>query len=197
MPTWISFVAIGCFSILISSASWGSETIRNVATTAHGAPEGATLEEIGRAIVQAAGERQWYGSVEGPGLIVVSTVIRTHRASVEIGFDERNFRIDYRDSLNLDYNPKDLVRWGDGGTRGRQVVTKGPRIHKSYNVWVQDLADHVALRLRPIITEARDRAVPAGPALVADELEKLDRLRQRGVLTQSEFDGQKAKLLSR
>jgi len=31
--------------------------------------------------------------------------------------------------------------------------------------------------------------------MIADELEKLDALRQRGVLTQQEFDAQKAKLL--
>ena len=32
---------------------------------------------------------------------------------------------------------------------------------------------------------------------VADELDKLDKLRQRGVLTQGEFDQEKAKLLAR
>jgi hypothetical protein len=34
------------------------------------------------------------------------------------------------------------------------------------------------------------------PLLIADELEKLDKLRQRGLLTQGEFDQQKAKLLA-
>jgi hypothetical protein len=33
------------------------------------------------------------------------------------------------------------------------------------------------------------------PSMIADELDKLDALRQRGVLTQQEFDEQKAKLL--
>ena len=37
----------------------------------------------------------------------------------------------------------------------------------------------------------------ASPLLVADELDKLDKLRLRGVLTQGEFDQQKAKLLTR
>jgi hypothetical protein len=35
------------------------------------------------------------------------------------------------------------------------------------------------------------------PIMIADELEKLDALRERGVLTQEEFDRQKAKLLAR
>jgi hypothetical protein len=34
------------------------------------------------------------------------------------------------------------------------------------------------------------------PILIADELEKLDALREGGVLTQEEFDKQKAKLLA-
>jgi hypothetical protein len=35
------------------------------------------------------------------------------------------------------------------------------------------------------------------PLPIADELDKLDKLRRRGVLTQEEFDQQKTKLLAR
>ena len=41
-------------------------------------------------------------------------------------------------------------------------------------------------------------AAPVGSQLlIAEELENLDALRERGVLTQEEFDQQKAKLLAR
>lgn len=147
--------------------------------------------------MQAAGERQWYGGTERDGLIVVATVIRTHRAQVVIGFDEKNFRIDYRDSSNLDYSANDLIRRQKGAPGGVRVIQQGPRIHANDNVWVADLAQHVAARAQHILTEARAQEVGAEPVLIADELEKLDQLRQRGVLTQLEFDAQKAKLLAR
>lgn len=189
------FAAIFLLSYLAAGLASGSETIRNVPRTPHGAPEGSTLEDIGRAIQQVAGEQKWYGGAEDDGLIVVSTTIRTHRATVAIGYDADAFWIDYRDSSNLDYNPNDLVRRGPGVNR--RVVKKGPRIHGNYNVWVGDLAAHLGARTRSAVRSPQDPPTHVGPALIADELEKLDALRRRGVLTQSEFDAQKARLLER
>ena len=104
-------------------------------------------------------------------------------------FLELNFWIDYKDSKNLDYNPKDLM----GRDRGkRRIVTKGPRIHPNYNRWVAELADQIRLQM-----QNPPKRSNASPLLIADELDKLDKLRLRGVLTQGEFDQQKAKLLAR
>lgn len=181
-------------SLLLAGAALASETIRNIAPTPLGVDAGTPLEVIERALVQSAAERQWYGALESPGVIVVSTTIRTHRATVAIGFDATNFRIDYRDSSNLDFNPNDLMqRQFDAPSR---VLKKGPRIHANYNRWVRDLADHIRARIRPIVEEQVAAAATCEPGLIADELEKLDRLRQRGVLTQAEFDERKQKLLA-
>lgn len=130
-------------------------------------------------------------------MVVVSTMVRTHRAQVEIGFDARNFWIDYRDSSNLDYNPNDLTRHVQGSGGQKRVIKKGPRIHGNYNLWVEELAQHVAARVQPLVADDRTREIRTDPVLIADELDKLDQLRQRGVLTQQEFDAQKAKLLAR
>ena len=123
-----------------------------------------------------------------------TTVRQKHLATVEIGFDEDNFWIDYRSSSNLDYTSSDLKAW----TKDQKfVVTKGPWIHKNYNVWVQDLANHIAERTNKLLADQRSQSPSPSPALIADELEKLDQLRARGVLSQEEFDAQKAKLLAR
>lgn len=192
---WLAILlAIGS---LCGAPSIASETIRNVPPTPHGVAEGTPLEVIEEAIVQAAGERQWYGSVETPGLIVVSTTIRKHRATVEIGVDASRFWINYRDSSNLDFNPNDLTGWDqDGASRSRVVRKKGPRIHPNYNEWVEELARHIGARTNAIVLTEKTATAGCDQRSVADELEKLDRLRQRGVLTQEEFDGQKRKLLA-
>ena len=182
------------FGLAAGNAVW-SETIRNILPTAHGAPADASLEEISRAIEQAAAELQWYGGSASAESIVVSTTVRQkHRATVMIGFDSVNFWIDYRSSSNLDYTSSDRKMWSKDQ---KFVVTKGPRIHKNYNVWVQDLANHIAMRTRLLLADQRSQSPSPSPALIADELEKLDQLRARGVLTQEEFDAQKAKLLAR
>ncbi len=150
------------------------------------------MESISRAIRQAAAERQWYVESEDSESIIVSTTVRDmHRATVVIGFDAVKFRIDYRDSSNLGYTLNDLTTWR---ASQRIVVKKGPRIHGNYNYWVQALADHIATRTSSLIA---DHPPSTSPALIADELDKLDHLRARGVLTQEEFDAMKAKLLAR
>lgn len=55
----------------------------------------------------------------------------------------------------------------------------------------------IAIRTKaPPIDEEKDRGAAHSPLLIADELEKLDALRERGILTQDEFERQKAKLLA-
>ena len=191
----VAAVAVVMMFGLAAGNAAGSETIRNIPPTAHGAPADASLEEISRAIEQAAAELQWYGGSASAESIVVSTTVRQkHRATVMIGFDSVNFWIDYRSSSNLDYTSSDRKMWSKDQ---KFVVTKGPRIHKNYNVWVQDLANHIAMRTRLLLADQRSQSPSPSPALIADELEKLDQLRARGVLTQEEFDAQKAKLLAR
>jgi hypothetical protein len=53
------------------------------------------------------------------------------------------------------------------------------------------LADQITLQMQNPPERSN-----ASPLRIADELDKLEELRQRGVLTQGEFDQQKAKLLA-
>ena len=124
--------------------------------------------------------------------MIVRLRLRTHTAVVKIGFDQSKYWIDYSDSTNLDYDPDDRRK-----TKTRRGV-KGPRIHKNFNKWVRLLADSIEDHMKTPRSAARaERTRTHSPIMIADELEKLDALRERGVLTQEEFDQQKAKLLAR
>jgi len=181
-------------SALAASNSEAKVTIKNIPPTHHLAPIGTSLADLAAAIRAAATERGWRITDESPGLMHATLVVRTHRASIVIGFDESNFWIEYRDSLNLDYNPDDVRT-----TRNKRLlIIKGPRIHKNYNLWVEQLAESIVINAEfPPKSNPTDVAPGGSPLLIADELEKLDALRERGVLTQEEFDQQKAKLLAR
>ena len=166
-----------------------SATIRNIPPTPHFAPDGTSPADLAAAIKIAADEVNWRITGEAPGVIQASLFIRTHTAVVTIHYDESNYWIDYQDSANLDYSPNDKTLSGPS----RRIV-KGPRIHKNYNLWVDQLAKRIAIQTKtpPRTNQAR----AADPVMIADELEKLDALRERGILTQDEFDQQKSKLLA-
>ena len=166
-----------------------SKTLENIPPRPHFTPAEAYPEQLVAAIIAAAEHKGWRIIGEAPGVVTAVLLIRSHEAVVTIGYDESSFWVDYKDSTNLNYNPKDLM--GTAKNR-RNIVTKGPRIHPNYNRWVAMFADQIAYKaLNP------PKFSNAPPLLIADELDKLDKLRQRGVLTQEEFDQQKAKLLAR
>jgi hypothetical protein len=182
-----SFGAFSALSPLLAAAA----SIRNIPPTPHLAPIGTTPDDLKASIRFAVNEQGWNIISESPGVLRVSLRVRTHFAVVEIGFDSANYWIKYVDSTNLDYNPR-----GVKATKTRRAV-QGPRIHRNYNKWVEQLATNIAIRTADSSKLKIPRTnPPANPLLIADELGKLDSLRERGVLTQAEFDRQKAKLLA-
>ncbi|HEX9969068.1 MAG TPA: PH domain-containing protein [Acidimicrobiales bacterium] len=76
-----------------------------------------------------------------------------------------------------------------GGERGQQHFTDVRRPFVVQNTIYREIErEH---------TRKADRAAAARELSVPEQLEKLDELRQRGVITQAEFDAKKAQLLDR
>ena len=206
--------------LLVWTAAWPAHAtvpLENVAARPHGASPSVTLEQIRASITRAASERGWSLVESAPERVRVSIVVRDrHEATVDVRFDAETFSIGYVDSINLDYSSTGVPpeKRSQKSTLRRltteQTFDLGPRIHPNYNKWVARLADQIERRIaeaRPIVPAASTPGTSetAGsttqtaepPVLVADELEKLDALRERGVLTEAEFQAQKAKLLGR
>lgn len=74
-----------------------------------------------------------------------------------------------------------------GGERGQQVFSDMPRPFAVQNVIYREME------------RAREgaRGVGPGPLSIPEQIDKLDELRQRGVITQAEFDAKKTQLLER
>lgn len=79
-----------------------------------------SLEDVGKAIMDATKRRGWTPVLKRPGLIEASILRRSHRAVVEISYSQSNYSINYKDSSNLDYN--------------------GNKIHRNYNNWIVKLS---------------------------------------------------------
>ncbi len=189
----VAAVIVAAAALTTAESAKGG-TIRNIPPTPHTAPSGTPLADIAASIRLAAKEKGWQITSEEPGVMQATLPIRSHKAMVEIKYDASDFSIDYKDSFNLDYSPDDLVK----GPRHRRRTVKGPRIHRNYNIWVRQLADRIIYHaISPTHGDPIEKFTkPKKSTLIADELEKLDSLRQRGVLSDEEFDRQKAKLLA-
>jgi len=192
---WMSLASTGAIA--------NHATIQNIPPTPHHAPPGTPLADLGLAIKDACMASGWDVIGDSAGSITARLRIRSHVATVGIRFDESNYSIDYLSSVNLNFNPNDFYRGGSRNRKqGRQLpIVKGPRIHGNYNKWVAELNVSISTHLlTPPEAAAPEDAALSGaaatdPIMIADELEKLDALLQRGVLTQQEFDDLKAKLL--
>ena len=186
----IRLAALAATFALNANAVLASETIRNIPRTPHFASPTTPIESIAAAIKLAAGDYQWRILEEQEGELLASVFVRQkHRATVRIGFDEASYWIDYVDSENLDFSPNDrrLVT-----SKNRGVVIKGPRIHRNYNRWVANLARQIEVRMQaPPEVDIQ----PSPTFSVADEIEKLDDLKQRGVLSSEEFNELKKGIL--
>jgi uncharacterized membrane protein YdbT with pleckstrin-like domain len=87
-----------------------------------------------------------------------------------------------------------LLRSGDvvlesGGERGNQVVSNIPRPFEVQNVIYSEI-ERAQARTADRTAGQRELSVP-------EQIEKLDELRQRGLITNAEFEAKKAQLLDR
>ena len=93
-----------------------------------------------------------------------------------------------------------LLRYGDlvvesGGERGRQVISDVPSPERVQAVIHGAMEDEEDVRDgRP---SDRTTATPTDRDSVLDQIDRLDQMRQRGVISDAEFEAKKAQLLER
>lgn len=144
-----------------------------------------SLEEIRTAIIQGTQTRLWTPQGAGDGVIRAKLNVKNkHFAVVEIPFSETAYSIIYISSDNLDYNPT------------RQTI------HRNYAKWVLQLSASINEQLRSLgsrvnSAESRRDSAERDKEDIFEELLKLDDLRDRGILTDEEFEAEKHKLLQR
>ena len=145
-----------------------------------------SLEQIQTAIIEACAARGWQPIVDKEGEISATINVRgKHYAKISIPFTATSYSILYVDSNNLDYN------------------AKKQKIHRNYNNWVVKLSGTIDKQISsgpsPITALPKE---PENPTTIENDqldfygdLLKLSELRDRGLLTEDEFEEEKQKLL--
>lgn len=150
-------------------------------------PDGGrySIEDVRAAIIKGSQTQLWTAEMAGDKTIrAMLNVKNKHFAIVEIPYSETSYSIIYISSENLDYNP----------TRRT--------IHRNYNKWVLQLSTLIKSQFQSLSSNATtpnsNQGLPRSDKEdIFDELLKLDDLRDRGILTDEEFDFEKRKLLDR
>lgn len=83
-----------------------------------------TLASVEKAIVKACRHKGWIPRKIADGVIEASIFVRSHKAVVEITFDENAYSINYKNSDNLDYRKR---------SNNRETI------HRNYNRWIANL----------------------------------------------------------
>lgn len=141
-------------------------------------PDGSSYapEDVRAMIIKGCVTRRWSAVMDGDGMIRATLNVKNkHVAEVEIPYTANVYSVIYVSSKNLDYDPE------------RQ------RIHRNYNNWVLKLSRTIDQNLRR--PAARKNSGPERRGDIYTEILKLDDLRNRGLLTDQEFESEKRKLL--
>lgn len=142
-----------------------------------------SLQKIQAVIIDGCAARGWAATLVEDGLISASITVRgKHYARIDIPFSQTDYSILYGDSNNLDYNEK------------RQSI------HRNYNNWVIKLSGTINQRFGEALNSSPEAAssISSKQQAVDElyiELSKLGELRDKGILSEEEFQEQKRKLL--
>lgn len=92
-----------------------------------------TMDDVARALRQAAPQRGWRIEEIGPGKAVATLEVRgKHTIKVDIGYTEKAISFNYKDSINMKYGKDDAGN---------------PVIHPFYMKWVANLLSDVRIEL--------------------------------------------------
>ncbi|HEY1844617.1 MAG TPA: hypothetical protein VGH05_07155 [Buttiauxella sp.] len=86
-----------------------------------------TTAQVREAIINAGQGRDWMMSEAGPGVINATQNVRKHSVSVRINYSEKEYTINYVNSVNL--------------------LASGGEIHRAYNHWVNNLDKDIQKKL--------------------------------------------------
>ena len=116
----VTFVLITACKTTIPLRNYNNQVLPSIYKSA----EGRSLDDVERAIVQAAIANGWTTQTTKPGELLATLDLRQHQLVVTITFDKKEFSVKYKSSVNLKY---------------RNQKNYGKRIHRQYHNWVSNL----------------------------------------------------------
>lgn len=112
----IKYFLISLTALTLIACSSFSQEINNPEGNV---PQGLSADDVSKALEQALVGRGWQITSNENGVINAILFVRSHKAAIEIPYDNLKFAILYKDSENMN--------------------AKGNMIHNKYNHWVNNI----------------------------------------------------------
>lgn len=131
MKQVVSGIVVTCLVLAVMAGCRGGGQITNIkdAPIATSTGKELTLDQVGKAILDAGIGLKWIMVVTKPGQIVATQNARSHTAIVDIAYTTKTYSMTYKDSVNLNYNAEKQT------------------IHQAYSGWIQNLDNAIKGRL--------------------------------------------------
>ena len=114
--------------VLLAAGCRGNLPVYNVSDAPVAASRAnPSLDDVGKAIQRAGAALSWQMRQTKPGHILGTLVVRTHTAVVDVYYNVKSYSIQYKESVNLNYD--------------------GRNIHRNYNMWIEDLDKGIRAQL--------------------------------------------------
>lgn len=136
-----------CVLALLAAGCSGRRplNVNSPVLTSKGTPSEA---EVLKAIERAAKVSQWEVLWTGSGNLVVQRVLGSHSARVHVTYSPTHYSISLDQTTMLD-QPQQIGF--SAGSPGGAAPSSPPRtVHRTYNVWVQELDQHIRAQLLTI-----------------------------------------------
>lgn len=122
-------IKLGLLSLILilGITACGSAKVMNVPSQE--IIEKKSQEDVFNAIKRAGVSLGWIVRKADNNTAIATLNLRTHQAVVVINYTDKDYSIDYKSSMNLDYSPEENT------------------IHSNYNGWIQNLNNAIKVQL--------------------------------------------------
>ena len=144
----LAWVAISsCVVALLAAGCSGRQplNVNSTVITSKGTPSEA---EVLKAIERAAKVTQWAVQWGGSGHLVAQRTLNNHSARVNITYSATHYTISLDQTTMLDQPQRPGFSMGTPG--GAAAPPPPKTVHRTYNVWVQELDQHIRAQLLSI-----------------------------------------------
>jgi hypothetical protein len=122
----MKLIAIALCGVALLAGCGHGRSVHNVDGLVASQKANPSAEEVAQAIIRAGGNTFWRIAEAGPGQLVGNRVQGPHTATITIAYTPKTYQIALKQSSMED---------GRGG------------IHKTYNLWVQQLDNQIKFQL--------------------------------------------------
>jgi len=145
IPKWVTILSCAAAMLVAGCSGRQPLNVNKPVLTSAGT---ATEADVLKAIERAAKVTQWQVMWTGSGVLVVQRTAGEHSARVAINYSATHYAISLDQTTMMDRPQQSGFSMGSPG--GGAGAAPPRTVHRTYNLWVQELDQHIRAQLLSI-----------------------------------------------